>query len=88
MIRGAAALVVVKNMAPGINKALNTITFNKGFPTKIVPMGVGEDVSGRGADIGRSRTINTVSALWQYDDLFSDGRFRVRVLVPTTSAIL
>ncbi|MCX6345753.1 MAG: hypothetical protein NT018_11880, partial [Armatimonadetes bacterium] len=30
-------------------------------------------------------TINKVSALWQYEDLFGGGQFRVKILVPTTS---
>ncbi|MCL5104951.1 MAG: hypothetical protein M1133_12670 [Armatimonadetes bacterium] len=88
VVRGAGLLVVVKNTGPAINKALNMITFNKGYSTKVVPMGsVGEKMYLGGAQISAStRTINAVNALWQYDDLFSNGRFRVKVLVPTTSS--
>ncbi|MCL4499001.1 MAG: hypothetical protein M1335_01990 [Chloroflexi bacterium] len=87
VIRGTAGLVIVKNMGPGINKALNTITFNKGLATRVVPMGsVGEKMYLGAAQVSASSaTVRSVNALWQYDDLFSDGRFRVKVLVPTTS---
>lgn len=88
VIRGAALLVVVKNMGNGINKALNTITFNKGYATKVVPMGsFGDKVYLGGAQVSAStKTINKVNAVWQYEGLFSNGKFRVKVLVPTTSS--
>jgi len=88
VVRGAGLLVVVKNLGPQINKGLNTITFNKGYATKVVPMGsVGEKTYLGGAQISAAGTaINSVAAVWQYEDLFSDGRFRVKVLVPTTSS--
>lgn len=31
-------------------------------------------------------SIGKINAVWQYEDLFSDGRFRVKVIVPTTSS--
>ena len=88
VIRGAAVLVAVKNFGPAINKGLNTITFNPGAATKVVPMGsVGEKMYLGGAQISASAgSINKVNALWQYEDLFSGGQFRVKILVPTTSS--
>lgn len=88
VIKGAAVLVAVKNAGSTINKALNTITFNKGSVTKVVPMGsVGEKAYLGAAQISASSAIiGSVNALWQYEDLFSGGQFRVKVLVPTTSS--
>lgn len=88
VIRGAAVLVAVKNAGSTINKALNTITFNKGSVTKVVPMGsVGEKAYLGAAQISASsKVIGSVNALWQYEDLFSGGKFRVKILVPTTSS--
>ncbi|MEN6356012.1 MAG: hypothetical protein ABFD83_02880 [Armatimonadota bacterium] len=88
VIKGAAVLVAVKNAGSAINKALNTITFNKGSVTKVVPMGsVGEKAYLGAAQIcASSAVIGSVNALWQYEDLFSGGQFRVKILVPTTSS--
>ena len=88
VIKGAAVLVAIKNLGPTINKGLNTLTFNKGYATKVVPMGsVGEKMYLGGAQISASSgTINKVNALWQYENLFSGGQFRVKILVPTTSS--
>ncbi len=88
MIRGAAVLVAVKNFGSEINKAINTITFSKGYATKFVPMAsFGEKMYLGGAQISApTLSADKVNAVWQYEDLFSDGRFRVKVLVPTTSS--
>jgi hypothetical protein len=88
VIRGAAVLVAVKKFGPEINKAINTLTFNKGYATKFVPMAsFGEKMYLGGAQVSaQTAAVDKVNAVWQYEDLFSDGRFRVRVLVPTTSS--
>jgi hypothetical protein len=88
VVRGAAVLVAVKNFGSQINKGLNTITFNKGLATKVVPMGsFGEKVYLGGAQVSASaKTIGSVNAVWQYQDTFDGGKFRVNVLAPTTSS--
>ncbi|MCE5198168.1 MAG: hypothetical protein ABFD54_00190 [Armatimonadota bacterium] len=88
VIRGAAVLVAVKNAGSAINKGLNTITFNKGMATKVVPMGsVGEKAYLGAAQVSAAgNSIGGVNAVWQYEDLFSSGQFRVKILVPTTSS--
>jgi len=88
LIRGAAVLVAVKKFGPEINKAINTLTFNKGYATKFVPMAsFGEKMYLGGAQVSaQTAAVDKVNAVWQYEDLFSDGRFRVKVLVPTTSS--
>lgn len=88
VVRGAAVLVAVKNFGPEINKAINTLTFNKGYATKFVPMAsFGEKMYLGGAQVSaQTAAVDKVNAVWQYEDLFSDGRFRVKVLIPTTSS--
>lgn len=88
VIRGAGVLVAVKNFGPTINKALNTITFNSGFSTKVVPMGtIGSKTYLGAAQIAAaSRSINKVNALWQYEGVFGNGSYRIKILVPTTSS--
>jgi hypothetical protein len=87
IIRAAAVAVGIKAAAKSIDKVINTVSFNKGSVTKVVPMAsFGEKAYIGGAQLsGSTRTINTVQAVWQYEDLFSNGVFRVKVLVPTNS---
>lgn len=88
VIRNAAVLVAVKNYGTQINSAVNTVTLNKGMATKVIPMGsIGEKAYVGGAQVSASaNSIGKVNAVWQYDDLFSSGKFRVRILVPATSS--
>ncbi|MBI2843309.1 MAG: hypothetical protein HYX78_07895 [Armatimonadetes bacterium] len=88
VLRAAAVAVAVKAVADPIDKAINTITFNKNGVTEVVPMAsFGEKAYIGGAQVSGSTTvIEDVAAVWQYEDLFSNGRFRVRVLVPTNSS--
>ncbi|MCX6344780.1 MAG: hypothetical protein NT018_06875 [Armatimonadetes bacterium] len=55
VIRGAAVLIAVKNFGSSINNTLNTLTFNKGFDTKVLPMAsVGEKMYLGGGQISAS----------------------------------
>ena len=86
IIRGGAVLVAV-TASPAINQALNALTLNKGQATKVVPMGsIGEKAYLGGAQVSASATeIDRVKAVWQYEDLFSNGKFRVRVVLPASA---
>lgn len=88
ILRAAAVAVGIKNAAKPINSAINTITFNKNGVTAVVPMAsFGEKAYIGGAQVSGSTTVmNNVAAVWQYEDLFSNGKFRVKVLVPTNSS--
>lgn len=87
VIRGAAVLVAVKAAGPTINQGINAITFNQGAVTRFVPLGsFGEKAYLGGAQVSASSTtISQVSAVWQYEDLFDNGKFRVKVLVPASA---
>jgi len=87
VIRAAAVAVGVKAVSTQLNRAINTVTFNKGAVTRVVPMATfGEKAYIGGAQVsGSTRVIDSVQAVWQYEDLFSNGVFRVKVLVPTNS---
>lgn len=88
VIKGAGVLVLVKNIGPTINNAINSLTLNKGYGTKFVPWGsIGDKAYVGGAQVSASTaTIGKVNAVWQYDGLFGKGTFRVKVMVPTTSS--
>ncbi|MBI3946296.1 MAG: hypothetical protein HY321_10285 [Armatimonadetes bacterium] len=87
IIRGAAVLAAVKVGGEPINRAINAVTLNRSEATKVVPMGsFGEKAYLGGAQVsGSALTVNTVKALWQYEDLYGGGKFRVKVLVPTSA---
>jgi len=86
LLAGAVA-VAVKNYGSGLNKAINTISFNKGLATRVVPMAsFGEKAYVGGAQVsGSAAVINSVHAVWEYEDFFSSGKFRVRILIPSSS---
>lgn len=88
VLRAAAVAVGVKAAAASINKAVNTITFNKNAVTAVVPVAsFGEKAYIGAAQVASTgRIVDKVAAVWQYEDLFSHGKFRVKILVPTTSS--
>lgn len=88
VLLGAGVGILVKNTGPSLNKAINTISFNKGLATRVVPMATfGEKAYIGGAQVsGSAASINAVNAVWEYEDFFSGGKFRVKILVPTTSS--
>lgn len=88
IIRGAAVLAAVKVAGPQINKAVNLITLNKGEATKVVPWGsFGDKAYLGGAQVASASPamVNKVHAVWQYEGLFMNGQFRVKVLLPVTA---
>jgi hypothetical protein len=83
---GVAA--AVKNYGDTFNRAINKISFNKGLATKVVPMAsFGEKAYIGGGQVSAAASeIKKVAAVWQYEDFFSSGKFRIKILVPTTSS--
>ncbi len=83
----AGLLVLIHNVGPTINKGINFLTLNKGQATKFVPWGsIGDKTYFGGAQVSASATtIKSVKAVWQYDGLFGNGAFRVKVMVPTNN---
>ncbi|HPP75202.1 MAG TPA: hypothetical protein PLU88_08775 [Armatimonadota bacterium] len=86
-IRAGAIAVGVKAAAGPINSAINAVTINKGVSTAVVPMAsVGEKAYVGGVQIsGSANTVKSVQVAWIYEDLFSSGKFRVKVIVPSNS---
>jgi hypothetical protein len=89
LIKTGAVVVAVNAAAKPLNDFVNTLTFNKSnaTSTKVVPMATfGEKAFvGAGQLSGSTTTLPAARALWQYEDLFDRGRFRVKILVPTNS---
>ncbi|HUV05482.1 MAG TPA: hypothetical protein VMX94_10295 [Armatimonadota bacterium] len=91
IFRAAAIGLVVKEASPGLNKFINTFTFQNKIPvgmsTKVVPiLSVGEKGYVGAAQVaGPASTVKTVQAVWLYEDNFSQNEFRLKVLVPSAS---
>jgi len=78
----AAGVQAVSNE---LNRFINTVTFNRSGATKVVPqVSFGERAYIGGVQVtGSSRDLPKVKVVWEYQDLFDKGRYRIRALVPT-----
>ena len=91
IFRAAAIGVAVKSAGPGINKFINTFTSNNHIPigmsTKVVPiLSVGEKGYVGAAQVaGPQSYVQSVQAVWVYEDNFSNNEFRLKVYVPSSS---
>jgi len=91
IFRAAAIGVAVNAAANPLNKFINTLTLNTktpiGMSTKVVPiLSVGEKGYVGAAQVaGPSSSVQSVKAVWLYEDNFSRNEFRLKVLVPSSS---
>ena len=91
IFRAAAIGLAVKSVGPSINKFVNTFTVNNHIPigmsTKVVPiLSVGEKGYVGAAQVaGPQSYVNSVQAVWLYEDNFSNNEFRLKVYVPSGS---
>lgn len=91
IFRAAAIGLAVKSVSPSLNKFINTFTANNhvpiGMSTKVVPiLSVGEKGYVGAAQVaGPQAYVNSVQAVWLYEDNFSNNEFRLKVYVPSNS---
>lgn len=87
VLAAAAVAVAVKNAENQLNELINKLSLRKGAEefTKVIPMAtLGENAYVGGAQVsGAAADVDKVEGVWQYEDLFSNGVFRVKVLIPT-----
>jgi hypothetical protein len=87
VIAAAAVAVAVKNAGNQLNDVINKLSLRKDAEefTKVIPMAtLGENAYIGGAQVsGASADVDKVAGVWQYEDLFSNGMFRVKILIPT-----
>jgi len=90
-IRSAAIVVATREFGPQLDDFINSVFRNHGgMPegaTKVVPyLSFGEKAYiGMMQVAGPQEEVNRVQAVWQYEDLFDQGRVRLRALVPSDS---
>ena len=91
ILRAAGIGFLVKETAPALNKFINTLTLQKnvhaGMSTKVVPiLSVGEKgYVGAAQVVGSASAVQSVKAVWMYEDNFSNNEFRLKILVPSSS---
>ncbi|MCS7308783.1 MAG: hypothetical protein RMK92_01945 [Armatimonadota bacterium] len=87
VIAAAAVAVAVKNAGNQLNEVINRLSLRKDAAefTKVIPMAtLGENAYIGGAQVsGAAADVDKVQGVWQYEDLFSNGMFRVKILIPT-----
>jgi len=87
VIAAAAVAVAVKNAGNQLNDLINKVSLRKDAAefTKVIPMAtLGENAYIGGAQVsGAAADVDKVQGVWQYEDLFSNGMFRVKILIPT-----
>lgn len=87
VLAATAVAVAVKNAGSQLNELINKVSLRKGAEefTKVIPMAtLGENAYIGGAQVsGAAKDVDRVAGVWQYEDLFSNGMFRVKILIPT-----
>lgn len=87
VLAATAVAVAVKNAGPQLNEVINKVSLRKDAEqfTGVFPMAtLGENAYIGGAQVsGAAADVNKVKGVWQYEDLFSNGMFRVKILIPT-----
>jgi len=91
VLKGAGIGILVDQLAPQINKAINTLMLNNKVEnkqeTKVVPIisvGQGGRV-GAAQVIGEKADVDRVKAVAQIEGSFSGGKFRLKGLLPVES---
>lgn len=87
VIKAGVVAVAVNAAADPLNKAINAISMNSGTGTKVVPIvTIGDKAYIGGVQVsGSSTAVRSVQAVYQYEDVFDGGKFRVKALVPASS---
>ena len=85
VVKAGAVAVAITAAAKPLNNAINAIT--KGLPanTKVVPiLSIGDKAYIGGVQIsGSSAAVSKVKTVYQYEDLFDGGKYRIKAFVPS-----
>ncbi|MCC6446986.1 MAG: hypothetical protein IT210_26475 [Armatimonadetes bacterium] len=91
VIKGIAIGYAVKQASKPLNQFINAVTLRNRVPvrlaTKVVPvLSVGQRAYIGGAQVvGPRLLVNTTQVVWQYEQNFDQGSYRVRAMVPSSS---
>ncbi len=91
IVKGVAIGYAVKQSSRQLNSFINTVTLRNHVPqnlsTKVVPiLSVGERGYIGGAQVaGPKALVDKTQAVWQYEEGFNRGEYRIKALVPSSS---
>lgn len=87
ILKAAVVAVAINTAADPLNKAINSITKGLNANTKVVPIAtVGDKAYIGGAQVSSSTSAaSKVKAVYQYEEIFDGGKFRIKAFVPSDS---
>ena len=87
IIKAGVIAVAINTAAEPLNKAVNSITKGSSSSTKVVPIAtIGDKAYIGGAQVsGSASGVKSVKAVFQYEETFDGGKFRIKAFVPSNS---
>lgn len=87
VLKAGVVAVAINAAADPLNRAINSITGGSSANTKVVPIAtIGDKAYIGGAQVsGPAAGCNLAKAVYQYEEIFDKGRFRIKILVPSNS---
>ena len=88
VLKVGVVAVAINAAAKPLNSAINSITGNSSANTKIVPIAtIGDKAYIGGVQVtGAGSAVSTVKAVYQYENLFDNAKFRIKAFVPSKSS--
>ncbi len=88
ILKAGAVALAVKAAAGPLNNAINAVSGGSSASTKVVPIAtIGDKAYIGGAQVsGSSTAIKSVKVVYQYEEIFDGGKFRIKALVPSNSS--
>ncbi|MCL6628423.1 MAG: hypothetical protein K6U00_02340 [Armatimonadetes bacterium] len=87
ILKAGVVAVAINAAADPLNKAINSIAGGWNSSTKVVPVAtIGDKAYIGGAQVaGAASSLDKVKAVYQYEDIFDGGKFRIKAFVPSDS---
>ncbi|MDH7481433.1 MAG: hypothetical protein QHH26_05565 [Armatimonadota bacterium] len=87
ILKAGVVAIAINAAADPLNKAINSITKGLDSNTKVVPIAtIGDKAYIGGVQVsGPSKEVKAVKTCYQYEEIFDDGKFRIKIFVPSDS---
>ena len=85
ILKAGVVAVAVNAAAEPLNEAINAVTKGSSSSTKVVPIAtIGDKAYIGGAQVSGA-AVKAIKAVYQYEEIFDGGKFRIKVFVPSNS---
>jgi hypothetical protein len=87
VLKAGVMAIAINAAASPLNHAINSISHGSDSSTKVVPIAtIGDKAYIGGVQVsGSASAVRSVKAVYQYEEIFSNGRYRIKVFVPSNS---